>query len=122
VTVSDSNRNDPPDPPRTLSYATPEKQSLPIGVQAFLGTVSTLGTMVLLVIVFGFLSMAFQDKRSAVTFLIMMAILPAVLCITFASRMKRNPRHRGWVIGIYVGLGLSGLLWGYCGYFLHGFH
>ncbi len=107
--------NEPPRDPSFLSYATPERGRLPTGVQAFLGAVFTLVLIVGVVIVAGFLMAGANGKGMVKVILAVTGAIILMISLSIAIPLKQDPRRRGWAIGIYIGLGLGCLFWGYCG-------
>jgi len=111
--------NGDPDKPSVLPYSPPPEGSLPIGVQALLGAILTLLSIAAVVFGAGMVAMVISNDVWR-----WIALGWAAAYISFkAFRVARNQRdyfnRRGWEIGIYIGLGLGALLWGWCGIFLH---
>jgi hypothetical protein len=80
-------------------------------VQAIFGCAITCGTLMgsaFALILFGYANMG-----GVVLVLIGCAILLA-MAIGIALRARRNPRRRGWAMGIWIGIGLACLLEGLC--------
>ena len=46
------------------------------------------------------------------------ALLGVVVLVPLALRLRRNPRHRPWAAGIWIGLGIGLLLDGLCWAFM----
>lgn len=110
-----------PDAPRPpmLSYHQPDRLRLPIGVQAFLGALFTIIVLSGLCIASGLL--AANGHTRAVTNLTLLVCfgLTFMLAYLLARRFGLTFERRGWALGIYIGMGLAGLFWGYCGVLLH---
>lgn len=103
-----------------LPYAHRQYQPLPVGLQAILGTLATIAIMAMSVVAGGFLSLFGHAAGDGGMFTVLgvCAAIMLYLGIRKARSVGVDADSRGWVIGIYLGLGIGMLLWGYCGVFL----
>ncbi|CAN5575104.1 hypothetical protein BH10PLA1_BH10PLA1_15750 [soil metagenome] len=111
-----------PDKPSVIPYAKPPAGSLPIGVQAFLGALVTLLVIALFVFVGGFVAMMITSDLWRAIALGVAAVIVSAIGLRKARNQRDYFNRRGWEIGIYIGLGLGALLWGWCGIFIYSFN
>jgi len=107
---------------KILPYASPDNQPLPIGLQAVISAVVTVLCVAIAVVGGGFLSIpASVVGGDGGMFVMLFAGLLVTILIGMrkARRLSVDLDSRGWVIGIYIGIGIGASLWGYCGTFLY---
>jgi hypothetical protein len=108
--------NEPPELDRNvLPYAPRSTGGKSIGVQAFLGALVTLIIIVAIVVALGLFSLNMQNNIALFMMFGLAAVIILVVAVRAARTQHRYPDRRGWGIGIYIGLGLGALFWGYCG-------
>ena len=112
--MSDPTPPIPPARPPTLSYQTPGKRDLPIGVQVTLGCILTVTVLGGLCFGSGYLSITVDRRAMGLTILSASAAIVFTVSFHYARLMRMDERRRGWAIGVYIGMGLAGLLWGFC--------
>jgi hypothetical protein len=106
---------------KILPYANPENQPMSIGLQAAISAIVTVLCIAIAVVAGGFLAIPASVVGGDGG---MFAMLTIGLLLTIFIGMRKARRltvdldSRGWVIGIYIGIGIGALLWGYCSIFL----
>jgi hypothetical protein len=107
----------PPSLPPSLEYASPNPDVLTAGrmvLQAVLGCTFTCG-LLMGAVFFGILfSLTSNGSTPYVLVAISTGVLLLAAIIALAVRFQRQSRRRGWAMGIWLGIALSGLLEGLC--------
>ena len=102
-----------------LEYASPSDDQLSSGrmlFQAVLACGLTCGLLMGSVFVLTFMAFIGSAGNSAIGVVIAIAVAGLILAgaIRLAIRTRRDPMHRGWAMGIWIGIGLACLLEGLC--------
>jgi hypothetical protein len=98
-------------PPPQLQYRSGideriSRPRVPIGVQAILGTLISSFAIAL--------AMALALSSGSTGFAIVLFFVTGFAFAGLAIFLKSDPKTRGWAIGIWIGIALTGLLEGIC--------
>jgi hypothetical protein len=109
----------PPKVPVSLGYQSSEGRPPLSRRQVVTGCLITIVLLGGLCFVAGFTHVMADYSGTAEGVFLYFAAAAVGVPVWIAHRCRRNEFKRGWGVGIYLGLGLVSLFWGYCGIVLY---